>query len=71
MYTESFHPCRKRFRRTVAVVNDEIPDDYMYSLTDGIVQICFHSGVGIHHPSGDYMKISTYGNYPTEFDYTA
>ena len=24
------------------------------------------SGVGIHHPSGDYMKISTYGNYPTE-----
>lgn len=24
------------------------------------------SGVGLHHPSGDYMKISTYGNYPTE-----
>lgn len=24
------------------------------------------SGVGIHHPSGDYMKISTFGNVPIE-----
>ena len=49
------------------LLNDEIPDDYnvFFNGWDRSNMLSL-SGVGIHHPSGDYMKISTYGNYPTE-----
>lgn len=49
------------------LLNENIPDNY---------DVFFNgwdrtgtpspSGVGIHHPSGDYKKISTYGKYPVE-----
>lgn len=47
------------------LLNQEIPDDYdvFYNGWDRTNSIS-PSGVGIHHPSGDYKKISTYGNYP-------
>lgn len=49
------------------LLNQSIPDDYnvFFNGWDRTNKISL-SGVGIHHPSGDYMKISTYGNYPTE-----
>lgn len=49
------------------LLNQTIPDDYdvFFNGWDR-TNTPSPSGVGIHHPSGDYMKISTYGNYPTE-----
>lgn len=49
------------------LLNQEIPADYdvFYNGWDWTSAVSI-SGVGIHHPSGDYKKISTYGNYPTE-----
>lgn len=49
------------------LLNQDIPDDYdvFFNGWDRSNQISL-SGAGIHHPSGDYMKISTYGNFPTE-----
>ncbi|WP_455635645.1 T9SS type A sorting domain-containing protein [Parabacteroides sp.] len=48
------------------LLNQRIPDDYdvFYNGWDRTNSISL-SGVGIHHPNGDYKKISTYGNYPT------
>lgn len=49
------------------LLNQNIPDDYdvFFNGWDRINKPSL-SGVGIHHPAGDYMKISTYGKYPTE-----
>lgn len=49
------------------LLNQNIPDDYdvFFNGWDRTNRTSL-SGVGIHHPSGDDMKISTYGNYPTE-----
>lgn len=50
----------------LVLLNQVIPDDYdvFYNGWDRTNTISL-SGVGIHHPSGDYKKISTYGNYLT------
>lgn len=47
------------------LLNQQIPSDYdvFYNGWDRTNKISL-SGVGIHHPGGDYKKISTYGNYP-------
>lgn len=47
------------------LLNENIPDDYdvFFNGWDR-TNIASLSGVGIHHPSGDYKKISTYGKYP-------
>lgn len=49
------------------LLNERVPDDYdvFFNGWDRTNTPSL-SGVGLHHPSGDYMKISTYGNYPTE-----
>lgn len=65
--------------RKVAIPIEEGSDGLLLLLTDTIPEnydVFFNgwdrtntpslSGVGLHHPAGDYMKISTYGNYPTE-----
>lgn len=65
--------------RKVAIPIEEGSDGLLLLLTDDIpasYDVFFNgwdrtntpslSGVGLHHPAGDYMKISTYGNYPTE-----
>lgn len=65
--------------RKVAIPIEEGSDGLLLLLTDAIpatYDVFFNgwdrtntpslSGVGLHHPAGDYMKISTYGNYPTE-----
>lgn len=45
------------------LLNQRIPDDY-YVYFNGWDRrnIAAQAGVGIHHPNGDYMKISTFGN---------
>lgn len=49
------------------LLNQDIPDDYNVFFNGwDRTNTPSSAGVGIHHPSGDYMKISTYGNYPTE-----
>lgn len=49
------------------LLNDRIPTDYnVYFNGWDRSDVPATSGVGIHHPSGDYMKISTFGNYPVE-----
>lgn len=49
------------------LLNENIPDDYdvFFNGWDRTNRISL-SGTGIHHPSGDYKKISTYGKYPTK-----
>lgn len=45
------------------LLNQRIPDNY-YVYFNGWDRrnIAAQAGVGIHHPNGDYMKISTFGN---------
>jgi lysyl endopeptidase len=49
------------------LLNENIPADYdvFFNGWDR-TNTPSPSGVGIHHPSGDYMKISTYGKYMAE-----
>lgn len=49
------------------LLNDNIPANYnvFYNGWDRR-NVPATSGVGIHHPAGDYMKISTFGKYPAE-----
>lgn len=63
----AFTPIDKGSDGLLLLLNQHIPSSY---------QVFFNgwdrtnrkatSGVGIHHPAGDYMKISTYGNQPVE-----
>lgn len=49
------------------LLNDMIPEDYnVYFNGWDRSDTPASSGVNIHHPSGDYMKISTFGNYPVK-----
>lgn len=49
------------------LLNDMVPDDYnVYFNGWDRSDTPASSGVNIHHPSGDYMKISTFGNYPVK-----
>lgn len=49
------------------LLNDKIPNDYnVYFNGWDRSDTPASSGVNIHHPSGDYMKISTFGNYPVK-----
>lgn len=51
------------------LLNDMIPEDYnVYFNGWDRSDAPASSGVNIHHPSGDYMKISTFGNYPVKTD---
>lgn len=60
-------PIEKGSDGLLLLLNAYIPDDYdvFFNGWDRSNQPS-SSGVGIHHPSGDYKKISTYGNYPAE-----
>lgn len=47
------------------LLNDKIPESYnVYFNGWNRSEVAPSSGVNIHHPSGDYMKISTYGDRP-------
>lgn len=49
------------------LLNGKIPQDYnVYFNGWDRSDLPASSGVNIHHPSGDYMKISTFGNRPVE-----
>lgn len=49
------------------LLNDQIPADYnVYFNGWDRSDAPASSGVNIHHPKGDYMKISTFGNHPVE-----
>lgn len=49
------------------LLNEEIPADYdLYFNGWNRTNTPPASGVGIHHPSGDDKKISTFGNHPAE-----
>lgn len=49
------------------LLNHQIPKDYnVYFNGWDRSDTPASSGVNIHHPQGDYMKISTFGNYPVE-----
>lgn len=49
------------------LLNENIPADYDVFFNGwNLTNTPATSGVGIHHPAGDYMKISTFGKYPAE-----
>lgn len=60
-------PIEKGSDGLLLLLNEYIPEDYdvFFNGWDRSNQSS-PSGVGIHHPSGDYKKISTYGKYPAE-----
>jgi len=54
----------------LVLLNSEIPADYnvFYNGWDSR-NVPANSGVGIHHPSGDYMKISTFNKPAQDYDF--
>lgn len=49
------------------LLNDKIPAEYnVYFNGWDRSETAASSGVNIHHPSGDYMKISTFGDHPVK-----
>lgn len=63
----AFTPTEKGSDGLLLLLNQNIPSSYQvfFNGWDRTNRIAT-SGVGIHHPEGDYMKISTYGNQPVE-----
>ena len=62
MFTGCFHTGRKGSDGLLLLLNKNIPESYdvYFNGWDRTNNISL-SGAGIHHPGGDYKKISTYG----------